>query len=852
MTRHPRLALLSVCTLVSAIACSGDSSGPPAVASVDVSAPGSDLQVGGTLQLTATAKDAKGTALSGRNISWTSASSAIATVSNSGVVTGVTVGSAVITATVEGKSGSQTVNVVPPPVATVSVTVASGTLQVGQTTQATAVARDANNNVLTGRTIAWSSTNPQTASVSANGLVTALAAGSTTITATAEGKSGSAQLTVSAGNPADAPQITGVTPSTLVEGQSATITGTKFGATPGDNVVRVGGVAASVTAASATSLQIIVPNLNCRPAQNVNVDITVGANTSAPRPQPFTPTTTFSLAQGKHQLITNPADFCLQFPATTANESYLIGVQSITESAASITPVRFAAEAPAGAGSSIASSAIESARSFSTNAPGALATPLASDRAQRLARHRAVESEILGQERTLLQPRLRSLNMPARAKANASMSRTVPTVPGTAKVGDVLNVRVPARNDRTCQLFTPIAATVKAVGTNSVILEDNANPSGGFSAADYQALSTQFDTQIYATDVAYFGAPTDFDSNSRIAIVITKEVNKTPGLLGVVFSVNFFDQTECAASNEGEFFYGKAPDPTGTAGSAYPVDSARVDAPVIIAHEFAHVIQIGRRLEFTAPNFVIQSTWELEGQATFAEEVNGYTASGLGPGQNLGLAVLFNEPQLSPSDWFIDAFADLFVYYGLGNSRTTKTTPNAPEQCSWLGLQSQGNDGPCLPDFPVYGASWSFLRWLSDQFGPAFPNGEKGLHQKLVDNSFSGFATISAVVGVPIEVLLSQWAAALYVDDRVPGLDAKLTFTSWNLAAIENGVIQPARLIPRDRAFGAFSDAVSVRGGSTAYFLVSGNGRSATGIRARDASDGPLPSGMRMWIVRLR
>jgi hypothetical protein len=133
-----------------------------------------------------------------------------------------------------------------------------------------------------------------------------------------------------------------------------------------------------------------------------------------------------------------------------------------------------------------------------------------------------------------------------------------------------------------------------------------------------------------------------------------------------------------------------------------------------------------------------------------------------------------------------------------------------------------------------------------------FPGGVKGLHQKLIDNRFSGFATISNVIGAPIDVLLSQWAAALYTDDRVSGLDAKLTLPSWNLATIESGVVTPARLVPRDRSFGAFSDEVSVRGGSTAYFLVSGSGRSATGIRARDLSDGNLPSTMRLWVVRLR
>jgi len=640
-----------------------------------------------------------------------------------------------------------------------------------------------------------------------------------------------------------------VTPSTLVEGQAATITGSKFGATPEKNVVRVGDVVATVTAASATTLRIIVPNF-CRPAQPMDVEVTVGPNVSDPRAQSVTPATTFTLAQGKQRLLTNPADFCLHFPATDANESYLIGVQSVIESAASLTPVTFTAAEVGGFTTDTASAAIASSQGFSRTVAGPLASPFADDRAQRLARHRAVESQLLGQERALLHPRLRSFST-ARVKANASMSRMVATVPGTAKIGDVLNVRVPAPNDGTCQNFTPIAATVKAVGTNNIILVDNGNPSGGFTASDYAALSAQFDGQIYATDTGYFGSPTDFDGNNRIVIVITKEVNKTPNLLGVVFFVNFFDQTECAASNEGEFFYGKAPDPNGTVGDAYTVTDARADAPVIISHELAHVIQVGRRLQVTAPNIVIQSTWELEGQATFAEEVNGFAATGLGPGRNLGLDVVVNQPALAPNNWFVDGFGDLFAYYGLGTSQNPRM-PNAPEQCSWLGLESQGNNGTCLADYPVYGASWSFLRWLSDQFGPTFPGGEKGLHQRLVDNSFSGFATISDVVGVPIDVLLSQWAAALYVDDRVSGLDSRLTFTSWNLAAIESGVIESAHLVPRGREFGAFTVGVAVRGGSTAYFLVSGYGRPATSIRARDLSDHRLPSGMRMWVVRLK
>ena len=82
------------------------------------------------------------------------------------------------------------------PVATVTVGLVNASLTVGETTQATATTRDANNNVLTGRAISWSSSNNAVASVSALGLVTAIAAGTAQIIATCDGKSGSAAINV--------------------------------------------------------------------------------------------------------------------------------------------------------------------------------------------------------------------------------------------------------------------------------------------------------------------------------------------------------------------------------------------------------------------------------------------------------------------------------------------------------------------------------------------------------------------------------------------------------------------------------------------------------------------------------
>jgi len=78
-----------------------------------------------------------------------------------------------------------------------SVIVTSATVGVGATVQLTATLKDAAGSVLTGRTVTWASGNTAVATVSSTGLVTGVAAGHATITATSEGKSGTAVITVS-------------------------------------------------------------------------------------------------------------------------------------------------------------------------------------------------------------------------------------------------------------------------------------------------------------------------------------------------------------------------------------------------------------------------------------------------------------------------------------------------------------------------------------------------------------------------------------------------------------------------------------------------------------------------------
>lgn len=93
----------------------------------------------------------------------------------------------------------------PPAVAIVQVTPEVATVVKGNTTQLAATVRDANNNVLTGRTITWASSALNIATVSAAGVVTAVSEGSATITATSEGKSAAAIVNVQGPPPVTAP-----------------------------------------------------------------------------------------------------------------------------------------------------------------------------------------------------------------------------------------------------------------------------------------------------------------------------------------------------------------------------------------------------------------------------------------------------------------------------------------------------------------------------------------------------------------------------------------------------------------------------------------------------------------------
>ena len=200
--------------------------GAPVVTRVGVDAPATTLQVGDTVRATATAFDASNATVGGLIWWWASSDSAVLTVGTQGKITALSVGSATITAWAQGVTGTlgfTVTNAAPAPVASVVFSLNASALQVGQTTQGSAILRDANGNLLTGRTVSYSSSNTAVATISSTGLVTAVAAGTATLTASSGGVSGGAGVTVAAAPAVGSVTVT-LTPASISVAQAASAT----------------------------------------------------------------------------------------------------------------------------------------------------------------------------------------------------------------------------------------------------------------------------------------------------------------------------------------------------------------------------------------------------------------------------------------------------------------------------------------------------------------------------------------------------------------------------------------------------------------------------------------------------
>ena len=221
---------------------------PPVLTSMILTPSNPTIFSTGSQQFVAAGVDQYGNSVSGVAFTFSSSDLDVATISSTGLATGVggpNAGTSIITASAQGVSGSTTLTTVRPDavLTMISVTPLTATVQAGNTVSFTVTGLDQFSTTMSGLTFAWVSSNPTIAAVNAlnsegknSAIVTGIAinGGSVTLTASAQGiASPPVQLTVTRASPVLTTINVSPTNASIAVGstQAFTVSGTdQFGA----------------------------------------------------------------------------------------------------------------------------------------------------------------------------------------------------------------------------------------------------------------------------------------------------------------------------------------------------------------------------------------------------------------------------------------------------------------------------------------------------------------------------------------------------------------------------------------------------------------------------------------------
>jgi len=185
---------------------------PGPVASVTLAPESATVNVGDSAGFFADLRDAAGIPARDANVKWSVADPTVARIEGDFgqwvILRALRRGSTTVTARTHGKSGIAllVVDSVPPPpppgdsVATVEVTPSADTVAAGDSASFSAILRDANGNILSGRAVSWTVSDSSVARIEGafgqTVVIRAIGAGFSLVTAFSEGKSGSGSMVV--------------------------------------------------------------------------------------------------------------------------------------------------------------------------------------------------------------------------------------------------------------------------------------------------------------------------------------------------------------------------------------------------------------------------------------------------------------------------------------------------------------------------------------------------------------------------------------------------------------------------------------------------------------------------------
>ena len=462
---------------------------------------------------------------------------------------------------------------------------------------------------------------------------------------------------------------------------------------------------------------------------------------------------------------------------------------------------------------------------------------------------RSEEASLLSQK-ALLSPRLADAQAWYAARRRSALQAVVPPTVGSTRT---INVNVGA--NASCLKSTRIdhSARVAAVSNAAVVMDDQTNPSGGFTDADYARFATMFDTLVNPLDTATFGPPTDLDNNGRVIILFTRAINELtpngsdtytggrtmPRDLFPLVSDNAQPQhAGCDASNVAEIFYMLVPDPNGEVNGNKEFTKGFVDSQTVatIAHEYQHMINISRRM-YLLPNQSsatwVDEIWLHEGLSHMAEELLFHRMSGLPTRANISLSDILGDPETT-SDFNQAMVGDFFLY----DAYALETTSSAPYR---------QND-----DVTTRGAIWSFLRYAADHLPPT----DTTLFRRLVNTNQLGLTNLENQLGLTPSGFMSMirdFDVSVFADDYV-AVAPRFQQPSWNMRSIYPGFNDPTftfPITPRPLADNS-PVATALSAGSFAVYRFAAQAGTAAFVRATGTSGTQMPTGITLSVIRTK
>ncbi len=666
------------------------------------------------------------------------------------------------------------------------------------------------------------------------------------------------------------PAITSVSPSPLVPGASATLTGRQFSPTAAFNAVTIGGVTAPVSQATATTLTVTVPCIASDDAVAVQATVNGTATNTVKHPLLVTQ---HDLDVGEASIIDDAAKVgCTEIASADGDAKYMIAAYNTSTSTNTPLQIRLTSdlggEAPATSGTEGLDriDGIQSSDLIDALGGDGLHPPQSGDEHEQLLQKNRRQHERLleelgsdGVEREGVQ----------RGAADLPLQRTF---------------RVANIEGNLCNSYYVRSGTRVYAEGKLVIYEDDATPAALKAANNpamagyYDKIGDQFNTDMEPIIRNNFGDVLLRDSvtdNNGVLVAFSTPLlnNEFPGVAGFVVSCDQFPNNDAnqpgvggpytgagsnGASNFGEYFYLYQPTSTGT-GYVDPTtaDSWYRSVRSTFIHETKHVSSMAAR---TAKGVPLEEPWLEEGTARHSEELwaresvygvawKGNTGYGRAAAPNSlycdvrpGIASCDSIPR-RPAALMIRHFSSLYTYLFGDNSRLLSPfgpTP-ADDRAYW------------------YATSWSLVRYAIDRYGTSDAAFLKGLTQ----GTTSGITNLSQQTSVSIGELMGRWALAMALDDY-PGFSSAspdVRMPTWNFRSIYAGLhvdissfyTVPYPGQPTTLGFGAFTpvDVNNLFGGGVKLFELSGTQTQPQLLRLQGSGGGALPGTIRIAVVRV-